>query len=85
MNFDMLPNEISNWNDYPNKIKFFSVHFLLNQDINNIERTTYDFLEFMGDCGGLLEILMFIFGMISAPVAHKKLKAIITNKMFILS
>lgn len=57
----MMPNEISNWSNYPESYKFFSVHFTLKQDINNIERATYDFLELMGDCGGVLEILVIFF------------------------
>ena len=81
----MRPNEISNWNSYPDNIKFFSVHFTLDQDIKNIERATYDFLDLLGDCGGVLEILVILFQLVSYPLATMYLKALITSKMFIIS
>ena len=49
------------------------------------DRTTYDFLDMIGDCGGVLEISLVFFSMLTAPVALKQLKAHITNRMFTLS
>jgi len=65
MKLKMLPNEMSSWNQYPDLYKFMSIHFLLDTDINTIERETYSFLAFVGDIGGLNEFLVLMFGLMA--------------------
>ena len=50
----MNSNEFSAWTDYPRQYKFMSIHFGINMDIKHIDRTSYDFLNLMGDVGGVL-------------------------------
>ena len=42
-----------------------SFHFALDLDITHTDRTSYDFLNMLGDVGGVLGILLTIFGWIS--------------------
>lgn len=62
-----------------------SIDIQLNMDIQHIDRTTYDFLNMMGDIGGIIQILIVIFGFIASPFAALKIKAILTNRLFHLS
>ena len=47
------------WNDFPTvkspyeKYKFSSFSINFNKDLQKIERSTYSFLDWLGDCGGL--------------------------------
>jgi hypothetical protein len=85
MDFKMGQNQLTSWVNYPHQYKFFSVHFTLNTDIQMIDRTTYDFLDMIGDCGGVLEVFLILFSMLAHPVSLKQLKAHITSRMFVLS
>jgi len=62
-----------------------SFHFALDLDITHTDRTSYDFLNMLGDVGGVLGILLTIFGWISSPFAIFRLKAILTSRLFNLS
>ena len=57
MQLTMGTNKPSSWVYYPDRYKFFSVAFVLSQDISNTDRTTYDILDMFSDVGGLLEIV----------------------------
>ena len=81
----MGENSVTSWTNYPSRYKFFSANLFLSQDIESIDRTTYDLLDMAGDIGGVLEILLFIFKTLSHKFSALRLKAIITNRIFILS
>jgi len=76
---------ITSWIQYPNHFKFFSANIQLSQDINYVERSTYDLLDMAGDIGGVLEVLMLIASVIVHPFSKMRLQSIITNRFFILS
>ena len=54
-------------------------------DITHMDRTAYDFLNLLGDVGGVLGILSTIFRLISTPFASFRLKAILSSRLFNLS
>ena len=85
MQFQMLPNEFSSWTNYPFQYKFMSIAYELNQDIHYTDRTSYDFLNMMGDIGGVLEILLLVCHMIAGSFAVLRIKAIVSNRLFRLS
>jgi len=62
-----------------------SIDFDLNSDIKYTDRTSYDFLNLMGDVGGVLEILRLACNMIAFSFSVLKIKAIVTNRLFRLS
>ena len=57
-----------------------SVDFDLNMDIQYTDRTSYDFLNMMGDVGGVLSIILTVFKMVASPFAVLKIKAILTSR-----
>ena len=81
----MQTNEFSSWTDYPFKYKFMSIEFNLNLDITYTDRTAYDFLNWMGDIGGVLEILLLACNAIALPFSVIRIKALVSNRMFHLS
>ena len=85
MHLQLGKNEHSSWAFYPDRYKFFSVAFLLDQDIRYTDRTTYDLLDMFSDIGGLLEIFSLILSMLNYPFARLRLKAVLTSKLFVLS
>ena len=84
INFNMKPNEISSEINYPEKYKFFSVHFSLDQDIYKIERSTYDLLDLIGDIGGVFEFFSFALKALCLPFQTMRLYALIANRLFLL-
>jgi len=84
MNFNMKPNEWSSNTQYPEKYKFFSVNWQLDQDIYKIERSTYDLLDLIGDVGGVLEFFLFAFKALCLPFQTMRLYALIANRVYIL-
>ena len=56
----------TSWNIFPtpknpdSKYKFVSAYIGFSQASLNIERKTYNFLEWLGDVGGLFGALVFI-------------------------
>ena len=49
------------------------------------DRTAYDFLNWMGDVGGVLEILRLACNVIAYSFAIIRIKALVSNRMFRLS
>ena len=84
MSINMNANELTSWTSYPDKYKFFSLHFYLNQDVNATDRSTYDLLDLVSDIGGILEVVVAFFALISVQlqVSHLRLKALLTNRLF---
>lgn len=84
MDFNLKGNEFSSWVDYPERYKFFSLHIKLDPDIYKIDRATYDLLDLIGDVGGVLEFCVVLFKLICMPFALIRLRALITNRIFII-
>ena len=63
------------WNTFPTDdkpdamYKFTSVSFEFNKDLRQINRQTYSFLDWLGDCGGLLDALHFIAKIFVSPLS----------------
>ena len=51
----------------------------LDQNISQIERSTYGFLEWLGDIGGLYDAMRIIAMIIVYPVSSFSLKAELTT------
>ena len=49
--------------------KFASLEINLNRDLIVINRQTYSLLDFLGDCGGLLDALKLLGELFANPVA----------------
>ena len=42
------------------RYKYASLEFTFKKDLREIERATYHLLDWLGDCGGLLDALFFL-------------------------
>ena len=77
-NIKLLP---SAWNIYPttenpsSRFKFFSAEFTFKKDLKVINRVTYSVLDYLGDCGGLVDALVIIGQIIANPFAVIALKS----------
>lgn len=64
--FKMDETQLSAWINYPtpreplNKYKFASIEFNMSMNQMNWTRSTYSLLDWLGDLGGLLQILLKI-------------------------
>ena len=85
MQLKMMANEPSLFRNYPSQYKFMSIDFNLNMEVQHTDRTSYDFLNMMGDVGGVLEILLIIFNLIANSFSILRIKAIVTSRLFRLS
>jgi hypothetical protein len=65
-NFDIKPLALSFEDYYPTRYKVagYSIFRALNREI--LERQTYDFLNFLGDVGGLDGVLIIVFYYLTA-------------------
>ena len=65
----------SSWSNYPTTLnplslyKFSSLEINLSRDLRVINRQTYSILDFLGDCGGLLDALKLLGELFANPVA----------------
>ena len=78
-------NERSSWNDYPSHYKIFGFEILLSPDIGRNDRETYDSLSYLGDLGGLVEILKLLLGVFAAPFSSMRMQALLTNRLYHVS
>ena len=62
-----------------------SIHMILTADINKIERQTYDLLDYLGDIGGLIEIIYYSTRALIMPFAAMRIKALLVNRLYHLS
>ena len=73
--------QASSWVDYPTeenptaKFKFTSVLFSLNKDVLYTSRSTYSFLDWLGDIGGLVDALFLIGEIFMGPLATYTLQS----------
>jgi len=58
-----------------------SVHFECNLDVMHIDRTSYDFLNMMGDVGGVLEILNISFKILVSSFALLRIQTIFASRL----
>ena len=71
----------SSWINFPteenpeNKFKFISVEVSQNKDLIKHNRQTYSLLDWLGDCGGLLDALSLIGEIITYPFSVFALNA----------
>ena len=76
------------WKDWPseeepeNRFKFTGVEIRFSQDITIIERSTYSFLEWLGDVGGLYDGLRIFISFILSPISVFALKSEIFVSIF---
>jgi hypothetical protein len=54
-------------------------------DIKTTDRQTYGILDYLGDLGGLTEIMKIIIGLLIAPLAKMRLSAIMINRLYHVS
>jgi len=52
--------QISSWLDFPSRYKFTGIEVLLNKNKIEVNRQTYDVLQYIGDLGGLFEALYIL-------------------------
>ena len=90
--YDNIINpQYSAWTNFPSDkdpfalYKYASVEINLNKDLAMINRQTYSMLDWLGDCGGLLEALFFISDMFFAPFmifkVRQRLNSLIVSLM----
>ena len=72
---DKFTMQDSAWNKFPTpenpraKYKFCSFNLSLVEDLQKISRQTYSFLDWLGDCGGLVDMLVLIGRLLISPFA----------------
>ncbi len=54
-------------------------------DIETTERATYGILDFLGDIGGLIEVLLMICGSLMFYLSGFKLDALMINRLYHVS
>jgi len=54
----------------------------MSQDIRATDRATYGLFDYMGDVGGLIDLLRIILFWLLAPFSSQRLRGIITNRLF---
>ena len=54
----------------------------MSSDMKSINRETYDFLSYLGDVGGLNEMLRLFFSLIATPFGAMRLSALLTNRLY---
>lgn len=72
----------SAWTDYPKRYKFVGVEILLQFDLTTYSRSTYDFLQWFGDLGGLNEALQFMGSLLVAGFASFNSGSFLVSRLF---
>ena len=73
--------EVSSWTNFPTpedpkaKYKFVSLHFFIDRNLLNINRETYGLLDWISDCGGLLDALLGFGKIIMLPYSSYALQS----------
>ena len=81
----MKNNERSSWNEYPDHYKLMSFEMHLSSDVRTTDRECYGLLDYIGDLGGLVEILKLFFGWFASRCSSLRMEGIITNRLFHIS
>jgi hypothetical protein len=75
----------SSYNKFPNGYKYIGVEVLLNMDILSTERQTYGILDYLGDIGGLSELLQLTVGWFLFRLSAMRLNALMINRLYHIS
>ena len=81
----LKPSSFNQWptEEQPDyKYKFSSLVVWLDQEVTQIERSTYNVLEWLGDIGGLYDAMKLVGQAIVYPVAMFALKVELTTHAF---
>ena len=84
LSFEVDRLSSSAWLDFPKYYKYTGLELSLSFDQQVTQRETYDFLEYIGDLGGLFEGLTKIFTMILAPIVGYSLDSYIAQTIFMV-
>ena len=72
---EQLTPRYSAWNSFPTTedpyalYKYASLEINLSKDFMQTNRQTYSLLDLLGDCGGLMDCLLFLGRLLTGPVA----------------
>ena len=58
---------------------------MLSPDIGRNDRETYDLLSYLGDLGGLIEILRMLLRLFAVPFSTLRMQALLTNRLYHVS
>ena len=78
----------SSWIYYPTeekpngKYKFTSIELNLDPDMQHVSRQTYSLLDWLGDIGGLLDILLHIGAVLVFPVSSFNIQQTLASSFF---
>ena len=78
----------SSWHNFPTtenphkKFKFVSCEFNINLDRYQWSRQTYNILDWLGDCGGLFDALMYISKPLLAPFSAFAVQSLLYDTFF---
>jgi hypothetical protein len=75
----------SSYNRFPYEYKFLGLEFSLNKDTETTERATYGVLDFLGDIGGLAELLQIAVGWFLFRLSNMRLNALMINRLYHVS
>jgi hypothetical protein len=79
-----LPED-SAWTVYPEKYKFISMAVFMSSDSEVTNRETYEFLGYLGDIGGLIDVLRLGLAAIAYYFNQNRLNALLTSSLFHLN
>ena len=81
---ETAPSAFNTWptKEKPVMYKFNSVYLELSQDKTVYERSTYSFLEWLGDVGGLADALRIIGLILVRPFAYFVLKMELLSRVY---
>ena len=82
LNPTLLP---SSYNRFPNEYKFLGMEYKLSMNVANTERETLSLFDYLGDLGGLAEILLITAGLFVHRFSRVRLNALMINRLFHIS
>jgi len=85
--FDVKMTEygLSYMHDYPDFYAFLDISFTINEDLLMMERSTYSFLDCIGDVGGLSEFLYILLGLTAAKFSKLKMNAELVSSLNVVA
>jgi hypothetical protein len=72
----------SGWTTYPDHYKLISMAIYMSPNAELTQRETYSFLEYLGDVGGLIDMLKICFALFVMSFNSNRVKAILTNRLY---
>lgn len=85
LNMQTFQLGVSSWNLYPTEedpgslYKFTSLYMKVSRDLIETSRQTYSLLDWLGDCGGLLDACFFLGEALLSPFSFYVFKARISS------